>query len=80
MNVACLIVIVGTALVVALRVGLYWKIRGWMDRDLALRLAGEDESLHTCMLDQRAQTRRVGVPRRDPPAWLERAAARYAGG
>lgn len=75
MNTAYAIVVVTTVLVVALHAGLYWKIRGWMDRDLALRLAGEDEARRTHMLARLAEARRAGVRRRDLPAWLERAAA-----
>ncbi|MDI9238515.1 hypothetical protein QLQ15_06260 [Lysobacter sp. LF1] len=80
MNTAYVIVVVSTVLVVGLHVGLYWKIRGWMDRDLALRLAGEDEARRTYMLARLAQARRDGVRRRDLPAWLERVAGEYRPG
>ena len=78
MNIAYVVVVVTTALVVALHVGLFWKIRGWMDRDLALRLAGEDESRRAYMLARLADARRARVRRRDLPACLERAASEYA--
>lgn len=80
MNTAYAIVVVTTVLVVALHAGLYWKIRGWMDRDLALRLAGEDEGKRAYMLARLAQARRDRVRRRDLPAWLERAASDYRPG
>ncbi|GAA5069483.1 hypothetical protein [Lysobacter panacisoli] len=80
MNTAYVIVAVTTVLVVALHAGLYWKIRGWMDRDLALRLAGEDEGKRAYMLARLAQARRDRVRRRDLPAWLERAASDYRPG
>lgn len=78
MNTAYVIVVVTTVLVVALHAGLYWKIRGWMDRDLALRLAGEDERRRAYMLARLAEARRLGVRRRDLPQWLEEVARRSA--
>lgn len=79
MNAAYVIVVVTTVLVLVLHVGLYWKIRGWMDRDLALRLGGEDESKRAYMLARLADARRDGVRRRDLPEWLQRAAEMYRG-
>lgn len=78
MNTAYVIVVVTTVLVIALHAGLYWKIRGWMDRDLALRLAGEDEARRAYMLERLAEARRLGVRRRDLPQWLEEVARRSA--
>lgn len=74
MNTAYVIVVVTTVLVIALHAGMYWKIRGWMDRDLALRLAGDDEARRAYMLDRLAEARRLHVRRRDLPGWLERMA------
>ena len=77
MNTAYVIVVITTVLVIALHAGLYWKIRGWMDRDLALRLAGEDEARRAYMLERLAEARRLRVRRRDLPQWLERMAEEF---
>ena len=77
MNTAYVVVAVTTVLVIALHAGLYWKIRGWMDRDLALRLAGEDEGRRAYMLERLAEARLLGVRRRDLPQWLERMAEKF---
>ncbi len=79
MNMGYFIVSITTVVVIALHVGLYWKIRRWMDRDLALSLAGEDVSKQSHMLVKLEEARRTGVKRRDLPAWLQQAAAEYAG-
>ena len=77
MNIAYVIVVVTTLLVAALHAGLYLKIRGWMDRDLALRLAGEDEARRAYMLERLTEARRLRVRRRDLPQWLERMAEEF---
>ena len=79
MNMVYFIVSITTVVVIALHAGLYWKIRRWMDRDLALSLAGEDVSEQSHMLVKLEEARRTGVKRRDLPAWLQQAAAEYAG-
>lgn len=57
---------------------LYVRIRRWMDRDLALSLAGENQDKRTFMLGQLQVARAEGIKRKDLPAWLEQAARRYA--
>lgn len=79
MNTGYLIVIVTTVVVIALHAGLYWKIRRWMDRDLALSLATENLAKQAYMLEKLEEARRAGVKRRDLPAWLQQAAVEYAG-
>ena len=79
MNMGYFIVSITTVVVIALHVGLYWKIRRWMDRDLALSLAGEDVSKQSHMLVKLEEARRTGVKRRDLPAWLQQAAVEYVG-
>ena len=74
MNVDYLIVAVVSALAIALHVVLYVLIRRWMDRDLALSLAGEEGPKRDYMLQRLAQARGEGVRRRDLPAWLQRQA------
>lgn len=56
---------------------LYVRIKRWMDRDLALALAGEDERKKAFMLEQLANAKAQKIKRRDLPQWLEAAAAGY---
>ncbi|MFB8829280.1 hypothetical protein ACE0DR_07560 [Azotobacter sp. CWF10] len=56
---------------------LYVRIKRWMDRDLALSLAGRDAARRDYMLERLDEARREGVRRRDLAQWLERAAADY---
>lgn len=56
---------------------LYLRIKRWMDRDLALSLAGKDEGKRAFMLEQLARAQALKVKRRDLPMWLEAAAADY---
>ena len=71
------IVLVVSLLAIALHVALYLLFRRWMDRDLALSLAGDNAGKRRYMLDCLQRARRDGVRRRDLPAWLEHEAARY---
>ena len=73
------IVVVVSALAIALHVVLYLLFRRWMDRDLALSLGGEDAAKRVYMLVKLEEARRTGVKRRDLPAWLQQAAVEYAG-
>lgn len=75
MNTDYLVVAAVTVPALALHVGLYVLVRRWMDRDLALSLAGPDPARRAWMLERLTQARRERVRRRDLPAWLERAAA-----
>ncbi|WP_445179509.1 hypothetical protein [Pseudomonas sp. McL0111] len=56
---------------------LYVRIKRWMDRDLALALAGKDEEKRAFMLEQLAHARLQKIKRRNLPQWLEAAAAGY---
>ncbi|HCS45305.1 MAG TPA: hypothetical protein DIW52_21165 [Pseudomonas sp.] len=58
---------------------LYVRIKRWMDRDLALSLAGADEHKKAFMLHQLANAQAQKIKRRDLPQWLEAAAAGYPG-
>lgn len=58
---------------------LYVRIKRWMDRDLALALAGKDEQKKAFMLKRLASARAQKIKRRDLPKWLEAAAADYPG-
>ncbi|HWT69807.1 MAG TPA: hypothetical protein VN214_11905 [Pseudomonas sp.] len=56
---------------------LYVRIKRWMDRDLALSLAGGDERKKAFMLQQLANAQAQKIKRRDLPQWLKAAAAGY---
>ena len=56
---------------------LYVRIKRWMDRDLALALAGGDEDKKAYMLQQLANAQAQGIKRRELPQWLKAAAANY---
>ncbi|WP_339546910.1 hypothetical protein [Pseudomonas sp. RA_35y_Pfl2_P32] len=56
---------------------LYVRIKRWMDRDLALSLAGNDEQKKQFMLLQLERARQQRIKRRDLAQWLEAAAATY---
>ena len=58
---------------------LYVRIKRWMDRDLALALAGGDEQKKAFMLQQLANAHAQKIKRRVLPQWLEAAAAGYPG-
>ena len=56
---------------------LYVRMRRWMDRDLALSLAGEDPAKRDFMLQLLERARAETVRRTEWAAWLERDAAGY---
>lgn len=63
---------------IALHVALFVLFRRWMDRDLALSFAGEDEAKRDYMRACLERAKREGVRRRDLPDWLQRQAERYS--
>ena len=78
MNLDYVIVAVVSALAIAMHVVLYVLIRRWVDRDLALSFAGEDEAKRDYMRACLERAKREGVRRRDLPDWLQRQAERYS--
>ncbi|MNG04283.1 hypothetical protein D3C84_874050 [compost metagenome] len=56
---------------------LYLRIKRWMDRDLALSLAGDDPAKRAYMLERLSAAKASGVKRRDLPNWLKSAAEAY---
>ncbi|OAJ46293.1 hypothetical protein [Pseudomonas marginalis] len=56
---------------------LYLRIRRWMDRDLALSLAGNDLHKRAFMLKQLERARALKIKRPDLPHWLKNAAQQY---
>lgn len=71
------IIVVTTAAGLYFHWWLYMRIKRWMDRDLALSLAGKDEGKRAFMLEQLANAQTQKIKRRDLPKWLEAAAAGY---
>jgi hypothetical protein len=71
------IIFVTTVAGLYFHVWLYVRIRRWMDRDLALALAGKDERKQAFMLERLASAQAQKIRRRDLPQWLEAAAAGY---
>lgn len=57
---------------------LYVRIKRWMDRDLALSLAGDDADKKDYMLERLKCAHQHKVKRRDLPAWLQAGAAAYS--
>ena len=72
------IVALVSVLAIALHVVLFVLFRRWMDRDLALSFAGEDEAKRDYMRACLERAKREGVRRRDLPDWLQRQAERYS--
>ncbi|WP_187672539.1 hypothetical protein [Zestomonas carbonaria] len=72
-----LIIVITTAAGLYFHWWLYVRIKRWMDRDLALSLAGDDTAMRAHMLERLGQAQASGIKRRDLPAWLERAAEDY---
>ncbi|HZX17611.1 MAG TPA: hypothetical protein VFF22_12230 [Pseudomonas sp.] len=58
---------------------LYVRIKRWMDRDLALSLAGNSAAKRSYMLARLAEAQTAGIKRSALSAWLEQAAAQYSG-
>ena len=54
---------------------LYVRMRRWMDRDLALSLAGEDPAKRAYMLECLEQAREQKIKRKALSAWRARPAA-----
>lgn len=71
------IVVVATVAGLYFHGWLYVRMRRWMDRDLALSLAGDDPRKRTYLLERLADAKRQKVKRRDLPDWLQRAADDY---
>jgi hypothetical protein len=71
------IIVVTTAAGLYFHWWLYVRIKRWMDRDLALAMAGNDEQKKAFMLQQLERARQQNIKRRDLQQWLEAAAATY---
>ena len=71
------IVVIVTATGLYFHWWLYVRMRRWMDRDLALSLAGEDPGKREYMLGLLQRARAEKVRRKELAAWLERESAGY---
>jgi len=71
------IIVVTTAAGLYFHWWLFVRIRRWMDRDLALSLAGDDAGKREYMLHCLLLARDEGVSRRRLPEWLQQAAEDY---
>ncbi|MNF60652.1 hypothetical protein D3C84_422740 [compost metagenome] len=71
------IIVITTAAGLYFHWWLYVRIKRWMDRDLALSLAGSDKAKQAYMLEQLGRARAAGVKRRRLPDWLRQAADGY---
>ncbi|WP_371233850.1 hypothetical protein ACAW63_11825 [Pseudomonas sp. QE6] len=71
------IIVVTTAAGLYFHWWIYWRIRRWMDRDLALSLAGDDPAKRSYLLESLEEAKRQRVKRRDLPQWLQQAADDY---
>ncbi|MBK4990391.1 MULTISPECIES: hypothetical protein [Pseudomonas] len=73
------IVVVATVAGLYFHGWLYVRMRRWMDRDLALSLAGTDPQKQAYMLQRLQQARVEKVKRKQLAGWLQREAAAYPG-
>ncbi|OPA96256.1 30S ribosomal protein S3 [Pseudomonas fluorescens] len=56
---------------------IYLRIKRWVDRDLALSMAGEDPLKRAFMLQQLEHARVLKIKRGDLTNWLKNAAQHY---
>ncbi|MFC3609019.1 hypothetical protein [Stutzerimonas tarimensis] len=69
------IIVVTTLAGILFHAWLFVLFRRWVDRDLALSIAGEDPARREWMLERLAQSRQLKIRRRDLEAWLRSQAA-----
>ncbi|MBX9764653.1 MAG: hypothetical protein K2Y24_16845 [Pseudomonadaceae bacterium] len=58
---------------------LYVRIKRWMDRDLALSLAGDSPAKREYMLQRLQEAQSTGIKRKALHIWLQQAAEHYNG-
>ncbi len=56
---------------------LYVRIKRWINRDLALSMAGNDANKRAYMLTRLSAAKAAGINNKHLPAWLEQAASEY---
>ncbi|MFG0686431.1 hypothetical protein [Pseudomonas sp. WSY_20] len=72
------IVVVATLAGLGFHVWLYVRMRRWMDRDLALSLAGGDPHKQAYMLQRLQHARQSKMGRKALAQWLAQEAAAYS--
>ncbi|PYB85014.1 hypothetical protein [Pseudomonas fulva] len=72
------IVVVATLAGLGFHAWLYMLVRQWMDRDLALSLAGGDPHMQAYMLQRLQHARQLKMGRKARVQWLAQEAAAYS--
>lgn len=73
------IIAVATLSALYFHLWLHRRIRRWINRDLAISMAGEDAGKRDYMLEQLQRAEQQKVSKKELQAWLQRAADAYAG-
>lgn len=58
---------------------LYVRIRRWVNRDLALSMAGNNQAKQEYMLGKLQEAETLKIPKKQLQGWLETAASTYRG-
>ena len=56
---------------------IYARIKRWINRDLALSMAGDDQQKKNYMLDKLAQAAALKINKAELQSWLQKAADQY---
>ncbi len=56
---------------------IYARIKRWINRDLALSMAGDDQQKKSYMLDKLAQAAALKINKAELQSWLQKAADQY---
>ncbi len=59
---------------------LYVRIKRWVNRDLALSMAGKNPAMQEYMLDKLQEAEKLKVPKKQLHDWLQSAASAYPQG
>lgn len=70
--------IIATIVALYLHWWFFSRMRRWVDRDLALHIAGEDPKKREYMLEKLAQAKQHKVKRAQLQTWLEAEAQKYS--
>lgn len=56
---------------------LYVRIRRWVNRDLALSMAGDDKAMQGYMLEKLQEAEKQKITKKELHDWLQKAASAY---
>lgn len=56
---------------------IYARIKRWINRDLALSMAGDDQHKKSYMLDKLAEAAALKIKKAELQSWLQKAADQY---